>query len=429
MHSQAKTEHGLGNATCGCQPGDFTRLRYFFGQHLGVVDFNDQLAYDIGKHRFSNRHLHGSGVLCGLRAERMVFPQGVDPNTPTSLLRVTRGAAIDACGREVLVPVDQCIDVNGWLARHRERPDVQAWNADHPATVWVGLRYRECPSGPAPAPRDLCGCDSGGCEYSRVLEGFELALLTATEIAEWKDTTYPSSNELINALAEPDLSVADFSSTAFHNRLTALVSTDCPTSCCDDWLLLARISLTVDAVPPQQVIDISSIELQIPERRTLLSTSALQVLVESLVEATVGTGRLAKGPRISGPIQFSAMVADSGQLFLDVQLAETGTPPVPAPLLQSTFDQKFVKVSRFDQDSKTWQLLGTTSTYQPERFSIVIESGLTEGSYRLAIAAPLETPVIDEKLRPLQPDRFATDFRLVMGADGVLHLDSSPTNE
>ena len=281
MHTQAKTEHGCGNAMCSCQPGDFTRLRYFFGQHLGVVDFNDQLAYDIGKHRFSNRHLHSLGVLCGLRAERMVFPQGAVPETPTSLLRVTRGAAIDACGREVLVPVDQCIDVNGWLAKYRERPDVQAWNADHPATVWVGLRYRECPSGPAPAPRDLCGCDSGGCEFSRVLEGFELALLTASEIADLKEMTFPSTKDLINAHVEPDFSAADFAANAFRNRLTELVSTDCKDNCCGDWLILARISLEVDAFPPQQVLDIASIEIAIPERRTLLSTSALQVLVES----------------------------------------------------------------------------------------------------------------------------------------------------
>jgi hypothetical protein len=120
---------------------------------------------------------------------------------------------------------------------------------------------------------------------------------------------------------------------------------------------------------------------------------------------------------------------DSGQLFLEVKLAETGTPPVAASLIQSTFDQKFLIVSRFDLGSRNWQVLPSTSTYSPDRFSIVIESGLTEGSYRLVIAVPLETPIVDENLRPLLPDRFAIGFRLTKGADGFLHLDTTSTNE
>ena len=30
----------------------------------------------------------------------------------------------------------------------------------------MGLRYLECPSDPAPVPRDPCGCDNGGCAYT-----------------------------------------------------------------------------------------------------------------------------------------------------------------------------------------------------------------------------------------------------------------------
>ncbi len=50
---------------------DFTQASLFLRAALGCCDFNDQLAYDIGKHRFVNRHLHW--VLVVLRPARGTY--------------------------------------------------------------------------------------------------------------------------------------------------------------------------------------------------------------------------------------------------------------------------------------------------------------------------------------------------------------------
>lgn len=179
MHGTNTTDPCACDAACLALPAEFVRLRYFFGQRLGVVDLADEQSYLVGKQRFHNMRLHGAGVLCGLDAERYVFPQGADPAKPTTLLRVSCGAALDACGREIVVGWDQCIDVAAWYAQH---PNAHpALPAPPGLTLWVTLCYRECPSDLAPAPRDPCGCDAGGCEFARIREGFQLKLITDEE--------------------------------------------------------------------------------------------------------------------------------------------------------------------------------------------------------------------------------------------------------
>ena len=148
--------HGL--ADCGCaedtcctMPPEFVRVRYFYGQRLGVMELNDEQRYHQGKHAFHNARLHGAGVLCGLRAERFVLVQG----SATTVLRVVRGAAIDACGREIIVGVDQCIDVAAWFARNRNRPELASFTSGTTQPLHVCLRYRECPSDPHGAARPV----------------------------------------------------------------------------------------------------------------------------------------------------------------------------------------------------------------------------------------------------------------------------------
>src|SRR5262245_12867284 len=114
---------------CCAVPLEFVRLRYYYGQRLGVIDFSDEQSYLGGKQRFHNLRAHGIGVLCGLRADRFVFPQGAPAATPATVLRVSRGAALDGCGREIVVGGDQCIDVAAWYLQNRNRPGVAAWTA------------------------------------------------------------------------------------------------------------------------------------------------------------------------------------------------------------------------------------------------------------------------------------------------------------
>ena len=103
---------------CSCAPFEFVRPRFYYGQRLGALDFSDWLWYHAGKQRFHNLHAHGVGVLCGLLTQRYEIPQ----EDTTTVLKVTKGAALDSCGREVIVSVDQCIDVGAWYLQHHDDP-------------------------------------------------------------------------------------------------------------------------------------------------------------------------------------------------------------------------------------------------------------------------------------------------------------------
>ena len=70
------------------------RLNYFSGRLLTAEDYQAEQSYWLGKHRSHARHLHGSGVVCGLG----VMPYGSGGVT------VEPGLAIDGFGREIVVP-------------------------------------------------------------------------------------------------------------------------------------------------------------------------------------------------------------------------------------------------------------------------------------------------------------------------------------
>jgi hypothetical protein len=54
----------------GCLPlPRFERVKYFYGQLLGVREFQSEQSYFFEKHRLHNRYLHGYGVICGLEVE------------------------------------------------------------------------------------------------------------------------------------------------------------------------------------------------------------------------------------------------------------------------------------------------------------------------------------------------------------------------
>src|SRR5262245_34865543 len=91
---------------CGCLPRGCSRWRYFYGKHLNVADFMDEQRHHMAGMRFHNQRRHGSGVLCGLRISLL--------ESGKTILRIVKGAALDRCGREIIVGYDQCIDVNGW---------------------------------------------------------------------------------------------------------------------------------------------------------------------------------------------------------------------------------------------------------------------------------------------------------------------------
>jgi hypothetical protein len=402
-----------------CGPAEFVRVRYFFGQRLGVMEFVEEQGYAVGKQRFHNLRLHGAGVVCGLTAERFVFPQNAAAGTATTVLRVRRGAALDGCGREVLVGADQCIDVAAWFAANRQRDDLQTWQAGSSHPLWVGLRYHECPSDPAPAPREPCGCDAGGCEFGRVREGFRLALLTEEELkAGCLGTPFPTPEALRDALAALATGAPDGG--ALQDALGQLVAAACPEGTCEGWLCLAKFEAAVaDRNGTPVVTDISAPDNAIPGRHSLLNTAALQALLTDLAAAAADEGVVAPGPAV-GQLHFTAAAGGNPDtLRLDVHLLDEGVPPAPVPLVGATFDPAYFQVERFDAAaSQPWQAVTpagniTYSDTPAPAFTLTFAAGaLTPGRYRLTLSAPFATPIVDEKMRPLRPARLARQFRL-----------------
>src|SRR4029077_4816942 len=67
-------------ATCAPIP-EFRRLKYTYGQLLGVADFQAEQNYFREKQRLHNRCLHGYGVVCGLLIHPVPPPPDCVPVT------------------------------------------------------------------------------------------------------------------------------------------------------------------------------------------------------------------------------------------------------------------------------------------------------------------------------------------------------------
>ena len=407
------------DGTCLVAPAEFVRMRYFFGQRLGVVDLADEQSYLVGKQRFHNRLAHGAGVLCGLRAERFVFPQGAPATHPTTLLRVRRGAALDACGREIVVGWDQCIDVAAWYAQHP---------AAHPAAgsatlrLWVALCYRECPSDPAPAPRDPCGCDAGGCEFARIREGFELKLLTDADV----QASVPAGGQApaLGGIVPEEVLGGSLRS-AYARWVAGFASGDCPGPTTDPCLLLASFQADLDA-SGQKLVNITLPDNAIPERLSLLATSVLQQSLLEALAAIGDAGGIGQGPSL-GAVGFTDAGADSGSLTIEVNIRHNAE---LAPDPYSVNAQLSVKVFQFKDDGTWVAAPAFTPSYlkTPSRhfeLAWAAGAGLVKGRYRVLIENDPAQPVVDALMRPLSPLRWARHVRLDDNGSGTLALADS----
>jgi len=387
------------NGTCspsGCPtlPAAFVRLRYFYGKMLGVADLRDEQHYHIGQMRFHNRHLHGSGVVCGLALSAF------DSDSPM-LLRVARGAAVDACGRVVLVPYDMCIDLDAWFRRERERRGSE-WPVlpagDRSLVLAVTLRYRESPESPEPAPRDPCGPGSGGDEFGRVHEEFDLSVVPVDEAPCDERSSFPTRADLAAAIR--GAATAD----ELARELVELLTAGCPDGVDDAAICLGTLTAVV-ADPPTDGLDSwdpGTIEGPVD---FLLATETLQELVLLQLE-----------PRGTGSIAFDA----AGRRFIL-------TPPRPIEESSLLDDGTQFVLRRFDRELG-WidppSEFGLAVQYDAEHVELDINDIETapflvaSGRYRLSLEPGVE-PIVDADLRAVPIEH---GFRLV-DRDGTLTLE------
>jgi len=441
---------------CGCLPPGFSRLRYFYGKHLNVADFMDEQRYHMSKMRFHNQRLHGAGVLCGLRMSLL------DPDK--SIVRIIKGAALDCCGREIIVGYDQCIDVNGWYQHQRKcgaepkpdpapcpepKPDPQPQPAppdpiarhsdtyDDPncpprpcpekpedpeekyrrIALCVVLRYKECPNHPEPAPRDPCACGEGGCEYGRITEGFELKLVPRRDLKKLAFCeSFPTSDQIERALAE------SVTGSDLIRNLSGPITAGCPAGREDSWLLLGCFTAVLDNTEPPSIIRLENVgEGCAPP--ILLSTEVIQYLVAHLyADAKVDIG----APKIT-EVQWRR-ANQNYQLSLVLS----------GPLDHRTMDpDDAFRLRRLDESG--WTVPGSyglSSDYVPDHAgtgqpAIHVRINNSQGflreksRYQLYVNRELE-PIVDSEIRQLVPHDFVWRFSLKRDESGYLGMVLPP---
>jgi hypothetical protein len=140
------------------------RNNYFYGQLLGVQNFELETSYEIGQRRLLNRLVLGCGVVCGL---------GVEVADDGLRLRVAAGVAIDRWGQEIVNP-----GRSAWIpigsdviAAAVER----AGECKDDACVQVLICYHECRGDPAPVLAGDCRT-ADPCAPSTIREQYRIEL-------------------------------------------------------------------------------------------------------------------------------------------------------------------------------------------------------------------------------------------------------------
>lgn len=138
-----------------CPLHSFQRNNYFYGKLLTVRDFQTEQSYFNDKRYLNNRFVHGAGVLCGLHVEK-------DGDRGIML---KAGAALDCCGREIVVSEDFKKKIKDVTDFPEEIPE--------DTTLYLCLQYDECAREQVPVIDNPSSCQEV-CEANRILEGFKL---------------------------------------------------------------------------------------------------------------------------------------------------------------------------------------------------------------------------------------------------------------
>jgi hypothetical protein len=177
---------GVSACPCGSSGAvGLERTHWFAGQLVGPEDLTQEQRYFRDKSRRHNRLLHGWGVVCGLDVAAAL---NADKRPEPYRVTVGAGYVLGPFGDEIVVvdPVEVDIrtrTVNGDVV-DACGPPPDPWCADvhvamDPKKTWyLAIRYDECLTRPVRSPGACgCGCDSNGCEFSRVRDSFAIAVL------------------------------------------------------------------------------------------------------------------------------------------------------------------------------------------------------------------------------------------------------------
>ena len=411
---------------CGCLPSGFSRLKYFYGKHLSVTDFKDEQRYHVGKNLFHNTRLHGSGVLCGLDVY-------IDPDFPQEL-RLKSGSALDQCGREIIVPVDQCIDAASWYRAQYEYQLEQDAETDWPSALinpngaivlCVMLRYTECPTSPESAPRDPCGCGDSSCEFGRISEGFQLELMPQAEAnALIEASLFPSESQITDVLN------STFEGLNLLRRLAKPITDSCPAGIEEAWIKLGCVEVMPDQDTPGEMTTVPESSDYVPP--VLLSTELIQYLLSNIyadLDTDIG------GPSIvdvrwrknSDTVYQIILILDkeidensidTDDSFHLRKMTNVGwaTPPVKAVTTEYHL---------------TDPVSAPDAVLSPALYVTIDDSAggndfLDAGDKYHLFKGATPGPIVDSELRSLRPRDFIWRFRLIQNTSGDLEMQTPP---
>ena len=136
------------------------RNNYFYGKLMDARHFQMEQSYGKRKRWMLNRLGLGEGVLCGL-----------DMTPEDGKVRLNPGVAIDALGREIIVPEAVCIDP--WQKTDDCGRPADKLSDDEGHTVYICLAYHECFTEYLPVL--VTDCDTREqCAPGAIVESFHL---------------------------------------------------------------------------------------------------------------------------------------------------------------------------------------------------------------------------------------------------------------
>jgi len=154
-------------------PDPTKHVNYTLGMVLGVDDFNQEFAWLSGRDRWLARDAVGYGTLCGLLVT-------VDTTAKGPRITVTSGSALTPRGQLVCIKPAQCAFLNDWLAANKASlPGLLGSPLAADLTLYLTLRYRDCPTDPLPIPGEPCRSEDELLQPSRLVDDFSLELRTA----------------------------------------------------------------------------------------------------------------------------------------------------------------------------------------------------------------------------------------------------------
>lgn len=138
----------------------FERNNYYYGKLLTSKDFQNEQGYLNDKRRLINRTLHGTGIVYGLDVVA----------ADDSSIILQSGMALDAGGREIVVPKTQVVKLS----------TIDGYADLKTDCVYLGIEYAEEKTDPVYA---VMGAEGSEKEYNHLKESFRLFLKDARDCA------------------------------------------------------------------------------------------------------------------------------------------------------------------------------------------------------------------------------------------------------